>query len=173
MDDLSPFLPPNPFCPGNTDPCKHPLLQSKNHAYVGPNLSCSGIKNCDDLSTVIQKLDQKICKEVGTSIVWMGSLDAAPEDPNTNWAYYNTIDGKSYIYNGASWEMFSQDGETAYESYLEYTTDNPPLTEQQWSEGESLRVAAEQQRAVWQPYNNATAYKIGLALKNNTLWKQN
>jgi len=34
-------------------------------------------------------------------------------------------------------------GKSAYQFYLDNTTDNPALTEQQWSEGESLRVAAE------------------------------
>lgn len=56
------YLPLNPFCPGNLDPCKNPFSQSKNLAYVGPNLGCTGIQTCDNLTTVIQKLDEKICE---------------------------------------------------------------------------------------------------------------
>lgn len=46
----------------------------------------------------------------GISIVWQGSLASAPENPELNWGYYNTTDGKSYIYDGDSWEIIAQDG---------------------------------------------------------------
>jgi hypothetical protein len=46
----------------------------------------------------------------GVSIVWQGSLAAAPESPSLNWGYYNTAEGKSYIWDGDSWEMIAQDG---------------------------------------------------------------
>ena len=46
----------------------------------------------------------------GVSIIWQGSLAAAPESPSLNWGYYNTTDKKSYIYDGDSWEIISQDG---------------------------------------------------------------
>lgn len=39
-----------------------------------------------------------------------GELASAPVSPQTNWAYYNTTDGKSYIYNGAAWEILAKDG---------------------------------------------------------------
>ena len=34
-------------------------------------------------------------------LVWKGSLSSAPSNPQTNWAYYNTADKKSYIYGVA------------------------------------------------------------------------
>ncbi|MBP5448571.1 MAG: InlB B-repeat-containing protein, partial [Spirochaetales bacterium] len=46
----------------------------------------------------------------GTSIVWKGSLESAPSNPQTCWAYYNTVDKKSYIYDGSDWSILVQDG---------------------------------------------------------------
>ena len=46
----------------------------------------------------------------GTSIIWKGSLASAPLSPLNNWAYYNTADKKSYVYNGSIWQIISQDG---------------------------------------------------------------
>lgn len=46
----------------------------------------------------------------GISIAWQGSLATAPADPQTNWAYYNSADGKSYIWDGDSWEILAQNG---------------------------------------------------------------
>ncbi|WP_052299737.1 hypothetical protein [Treponema primitia] len=46
----------------------------------------------------------------GVGITWKGSLASAPENPQTNWAYYNTTDKKSYIYADGAWTIFSQDG---------------------------------------------------------------
>ena len=46
----------------------------------------------------------------GTSIVWKGSLAAAPASPQLNWAYYDTTYRKSYIWDGATWQILAQDG---------------------------------------------------------------
>ncbi|MBI3037879.1 Ig-like domain-containing protein [bacterium] len=46
----------------------------------------------------------------GVSITWKGSLAAAPASPQLNWAYYNTADGKGYIYDGLAWQIMVQDG---------------------------------------------------------------
>ena len=35
---------------------------SDNVKYTGPNLPCSGINTCDDLTLILQKLDEKICE---------------------------------------------------------------------------------------------------------------
>ena len=47
----------------------------------------------------------------GLSITWKGALDKSPEKPQINWAYYNKVDKKSYIYDGKSWQILAQDGE--------------------------------------------------------------
>lgn len=46
----------------------------------------------------------------GGGIIWKGSLTTAPELPDVNWAYYNSVDGISYIYDGATWQILAQDG---------------------------------------------------------------
>jgi hypothetical protein len=49
--------------------------------------------------------------EIGNGgITWKGSLAAAPAGPRANWAYYNTADKKSYIYDGTAWQALAQDG---------------------------------------------------------------
>ncbi|MBP5449526.1 MAG: SUMF1/EgtB/PvdO family nonheme iron enzyme [Spirochaetales bacterium] len=49
----------------------------------------------------------------GISILWKGSLTEAPNDPTTDWAYYNTTDKKSYIFDGTDWQVLAQDGNDA------------------------------------------------------------
>jgi hypothetical protein len=46
----------------------------------------------------------------GISIAWKGYLSSPPENPEINWAYYNSVDGKSYIWDGLSWNIMTQDG---------------------------------------------------------------
>ncbi len=50
-------------------------------------------------------------KTVVVGLVWKGELAAAPSNPQTNWAYYNTSDKKSYIYDGKQWQILAQDGQ--------------------------------------------------------------
>lgn len=44
-------------------------------------------------------------------IVWKGSLVDPPENPEPYWAYHNTSDGSSYLYNGTDWDLLAQGGE--------------------------------------------------------------
>ena len=46
----------------------------------------------------------------GVSVSWRGELASAPLSPQLNWAYYNTAEKKSYIYDGAGWKILAQDG---------------------------------------------------------------
>jgi hypothetical protein len=46
----------------------------------------------------------------GGSVLWQGTLASAPGTPSLNWAYYNSTDKKSYIWDGDSWEILAQDG---------------------------------------------------------------
>ena len=46
----------------------------------------------------------------GISINWLGSLAAIPDSPQLNDGYYNTATGKSFIWDGDSWEILAQDG---------------------------------------------------------------
>ncbi|MDX9848105.1 MAG: collagen-like protein [Tenuifilaceae bacterium] len=45
----------------------------------------------------------------GVSVNWRGSFDTHPTS-GLNYAYYNTTDKKSYIYNGSSWQVMARDG---------------------------------------------------------------
>ena len=58
--------------------------------------------------------------EDGLSIVWRGERSSHPSSPQENWAYYNSTDNKSYIYDGSSWQILSQDV-TAPEQYENLT----------------------------------------------------
>ena len=46
----------------------------------------------------------------GLDIVWKGELSTSPANPQKNWVYRNTIDGRVYIYNGISWTLMVADG---------------------------------------------------------------
>ena len=46
----------------------------------------------------------------GLGIVWKGNLATAPSNPQTNWCYRDTNNGKVYIYNGSAWELMVLDG---------------------------------------------------------------
>ena len=46
----------------------------------------------------------------GYLIVWKGALTSAPASPAAGWAYYNSSEKKSYIYDGSSWQILAQDG---------------------------------------------------------------
>lgn len=46
----------------------------------------------------------------GTSIIWQGSFSSHPANPQNGWAYKNTTDGKSYVYQSGSWYQMTVDG---------------------------------------------------------------
>lgn len=51
----------------------------------------------------------------GLDIVWKGELSTSPANPQKNWVYRNTIDGRVYIYNGISWTLMVADGNDGME----------------------------------------------------------
>lgn len=46
----------------------------------------------------------------GTSILWRGEFPAAPSSPKNGWAYKNTTDKKSYVYQDGTWYQMTIDG---------------------------------------------------------------
>ena len=42
--------------------------------------------------------------------IWQGSSATPPENPEKYWAYFNTTDGSSYIYDGEKWTLLAQAG---------------------------------------------------------------
>ena len=65
------------------------------------------------------------------NIVWKGSLETAPSNPKVGWAYYNSTEGKSYIWDGSSWQIMAQDGKSIiWKGELSSAPENP---EENWA----------------------------------------
>jgi len=47
----------------------------------------------------------------GISILWQGERTSHPISPHLNWAYYNSNNKTSYIFDGTTWQILSKDGE--------------------------------------------------------------
>ena len=45
----------------NCDPCNTSTVGSNHVKYDGPNLPCTNIHTCDNLSVALQKIDEQIC----------------------------------------------------------------------------------------------------------------
>ncbi|QHS58645.1 OmpA family protein [Chitinophaga agri] len=46
----------------------------------------------------------------GPALSWLGSFSAEPTPTGPNQAYYNITDKKAYIYDGTTWQIFSESG---------------------------------------------------------------
>lgn len=46
----------------------------------------------------------------GVSIVWQGEFSTHPANPQSGWAYKNTTDKKSYVYQSGAWYQMTVDG---------------------------------------------------------------
>ena len=46
----------------------------------------------------------------GLGITWLGTFASAPGSPNLNAAYYNSVLGQSFIWDGTAWQLITQDG---------------------------------------------------------------
>jgi len=47
-----------------------------------------------------------------TAFEWLGSYESAPKNPKKHGAYFNTLDGCSYIWTGEKWDLLAQAGAT-------------------------------------------------------------
>ena len=65
----------------------------------------------------------------GRSIIWKGELSQAPDYPEEYWAYYNTIDGNSYIFVVASWNYLAKSGKDGASGIMLWlgSYDEPPV----------------------------------------------
>lgn len=52
----------------------------------------------------------RIIARDGKGISWRGNLSQPPVDAELNWAYYDSVQKKSFIYDGESWQLLSKDG---------------------------------------------------------------
>jgi len=67
------------------------------------------ITKVEDIEVTLSQNNQSDGTVIG--IQWKGSLSVAPENPEINWAYYNSEDGISYIYDGSIWQILAKDGQ--------------------------------------------------------------
>ncbi len=61
--------------------------------------------SCDD--TLITPNETSVS---GTTIHWQGELESFPPNPQEGYAFYNTLEGASYIYASGKWETLAKDG---------------------------------------------------------------
>ena len=67
--------------------------------------------------------------DVVDGMQWQGNFAVAPENPQLSWAYYNTTEKQSYIYDGTQWVVFAKDGSKGngisekLQQYYESTSD--------------------------------------------------
>ncbi len=65
------------------------------------------------------------------NIVWKGSFDTAPGNPQVGWAYYDTVKKMSFVYDGSSWQVIAQDGKSIiWKGELSSAPENP---EENWA----------------------------------------
>ena len=91
-----------------------PSKPKKNWAYFNTTDGCSYIYNGNEWTLLAKSGTNGSNGNNGTngdSIVWKGERSTAPSNPETNWAYFNTTDGCSYIWNGTEWNKLSEKGE--------------------------------------------------------------
>jgi len=102
-----PYLPQNPC---GCDSCESSNesttdVGSDNVRYVGPPLDCTGIEPCDSLTTVLQKIDDKICALVAQ----LNVCDCCTTTTTTTTVYC-----ENYLVQGivdpSSWSGLSCDG---------------------------------------------------------------
>ena len=80
------------------------------------NYISSKVSNCTVVARVTSNAGVKNLSsdEVASgtgALIWKGSFANAPVNPTTNWAYYNTTDGCSYIYDGLEWTLLASKGD--------------------------------------------------------------
>ena len=80
-------------------------------AYHNTVDGCSYIYDGANWTLLASKGDKGDSGTHGRSIVWKGSYATAPQNPERLWAYYNTEDGCSYIYDGTKWTNLTSKGD--------------------------------------------------------------
>ncbi len=48
----------------------------------------------------------------GIGVLWKGATANPPLNPQINWAYYNTTTNKSYIWDGSTWQIMAESGDS-------------------------------------------------------------
>ena len=96
------------------DPCDQKLKVSGLITYVGPNLSCTGINTCDDLTTVIQKLEEAICSLTTTTT----STSTSSTSTTTTTSTSSTTTTTTTICPCSTYEFIGSDSELVVFEYV-------------------------------------------------------
>ena len=91
------------------------VIKNGDFTYLIKNIKVSSNKTTDigKKEFTSQEVNSSVSVENGkdgTSIIWKGSFALPPENPEYLWAYFNTTDGCSYIYDGTNWTLLAQSG---------------------------------------------------------------
>ena len=97
------------------------ITTKKSYVFDGVYWQILAQDGADGVSSVNE---ETTTTDSGYLIIWKGSLEITPSEPEAGWAYYNTEDKKSYIYDGSSWQILAQDGEDGADAPLDDETSN-------------------------------------------------
>ena len=86
------------------------LVVSKGGYTSSSVIPCEVAPHGKTILGAINLLSDDIASGSG-SLVWKGSLSNAPADPKLFWAYYNTDDGCSYLFDGTGWTLLASKGD--------------------------------------------------------------
>lgn len=112
--------------------------------------------------------------DVVDGMQWQNDAASHPANPKEGWAYYNTVDKRSYIYDGEKWVVFSKDGSDgdgiSYKYYLSNTSTVPSYTASTsgWSDEPQGVSIGNQYEYVVQIKTISSASAIASAKKINT-----
>ena len=80
------------------------------NAYFNKTDGCSYIYTGSEWTLLARSGANGKDGDTGKSILWKGEVSSAPSNPELYWAYYNTGDGCSYIWNGSAWNLLAKAG---------------------------------------------------------------
>ena len=136
-------------------------------AYYNTTDGCSYIWNGSDWDLLAKSGEDGADGKdgvAGQSIVWKGELEAAPENPELNWAYYNTTDGGSYIWNGSDWDLLTQH---ANHTFNEWTVTTEPTTNAQEKNQRTCSICGYVDSVVLQPAPEGFRFVKGGTIKGS------
>ncbi len=64
----------------------------------------------------------------GKGILWQGSLGSPPNSPELNWAYFDTLQNTSFIYNGVQWNILAKGTQGNGSGIVSLFNGNRPIT---------------------------------------------
>ena len=88
-----------------------PANPEKYWAYFDTDDGCSYIYDGEKWTLLAQAGKDGENGTNGISLIWKGSSNNFPTNPEKNWAFFNTDNSNSYIYDGEKWSLFIQAGD--------------------------------------------------------------